>query len=89
MTSQVTPEFEGSLTVAENCCVPLDATVALVGETDTLTDGAAVGAGMVTVAFALLFPAAAVTVTEIVELTVAGALYNPVVLIVPMAELPP
>jgi methylase of polypeptide subunit release factors len=88
LTNHVTPEFEGSLTDAENCCVPLDCTVALLGETETVTD-CAVGAGIVTVAFALVFPTAAVIVTDVVEERLAGALYNPVVLIVPTLELPP
>jgi hypothetical protein len=34
---QVTAEFELLLTVAENCCVPADGTLALLGETRTLT----------------------------------------------------
>ncbi len=71
-------------TVAVNCFVPLEETVAVVGEIVTLTG--AVPAGLiVTVALAcLLLSATLVTVTEIwvVEVTV-GAVNKPVVEIVP------
>lgn len=36
---QVTAVFEVWATIAENCCVPADATLALVGETETVIPG--------------------------------------------------
>ena len=81
-TLQFTAVFVVPVTVAVNCCVAPVTTVALVGLTLTATGT------MVTVAEAELVARAwlvAVTVTVAGVGTVVGAVYRPVVLIVPHA----
>jgi hypothetical protein len=77
----VTAAFAAFVTVAVNCCVPPAYSVAIVGDTAILTGG-----DSVTVAVADFVMSAwlvAITFTFWVPLTVAGAVYKPVALIVP------
>jgi hypothetical protein len=75
---QVTAGFEALLTVAENCCVPAEATVADVGFIETETEAGATGSTE-TDACALFEGSAtlvAMTITLVVEVTV-GAVNMP------------
>lgn len=88
-TSQVTAVLLEFVTVAENCRVANDATVAVVGEIPTLT--AAAGGSIVTAADADLVVSACETAAMVTVVTAAtlGAVYKPAAEIVPNVELPP
>jgi hypothetical protein len=92
-TDQVTAVFVVPVTVAVNCCVPPSATIAVVGEMVTVIvgGGGVITGVMVTVAFALLVGSAlatAVTVT-CTDTLVVGAVYRPLLEIVPFCAFPP
>jgi hypothetical protein len=89
-TDQVTEVLVVPVTVAENCCVFPVCRELEVGEIETATVGG--GAMIETPALAVLVESAAllaVTVTEPPEGTDTGAVYIPLVEIVPTVELPP
>jgi hypothetical protein len=78
-TDQLTAVFEVPLTVAVNCLVWPPATLAVVGETLTLTEVGAEAIETEELADLLLSATlVALTVTEPPEGTEAGALYMPV-----------
>src|ERR1700674_4807971 len=84
LIAHVTAEFDVFVTVAVNCRVCDGMSVAEVGATLTATGGL-----RVTVADAVLLVSAvlvAVTVTVCRELTVVGAVYNPVLLTLPTPD---
>jgi hypothetical protein len=86
-TAHVTAVFVDPVTVAVNCCVFPSDTIADAGDRLTLT-----GTGTVTVAWADFVTSAALvaaTVKEPVAASVAGAVYNPLVEIVPTVAFPP
>lgn len=87
-TCHVTEPSLALLTVAVNCCVWFTVTVALAGEMATVTE---VGASMVTWELAVWLVSAletAVTVTTAGDGTLAGAVYSPLLLMVPTVALP-
>jgi hypothetical protein len=91
LTCQVTAVFVLPPTVAVNACVPKEFTFGATGDTDTVTFEGTEVAVIVTCAlpdFVLSFAATAMIVTSAGLGTVAGAVYNPAVDIVPFA-LPP
>ena len=90
-TDHVTAVLVEPVTVAANCCVVLTATVAVVGETVTEMLGGTVMGLTVTVAFAVLVGSAAATAVTVTFNTtvVDGAVYKPVLEIVPTCEFPP
>ena len=89
LTCQVTPVFVVPVNVAANCLVWPPDSETVVGLMVVLTETAAVAMLMVALAvFVVSAALMAVTVTEPVG-TDDGAVYKPVVEIVPTVELPP
>ena len=89
LSDQVTAVFVDPLTEAVNCCVCAGASVDVPGETETDT-GTETDGFTVTVALDFLVVSAtlvAVTVTVWELLTLEGAVYKPLLEIVPVAEL--
>ena len=90
-TDQVTPVLLVPVTVAVNCCVPLMATIAVAGENVTVMTGGTITGLTVTAALALLVGSAFDTAVTVTCRTAAGlgAVYSPLLEIVPTCEFPP
>jgi hypothetical protein len=84
-TAHCTPVLVLPETVEVNCCVPFTFTVADVGLIEMLTDDAVT----VTLALAVLVESALLVTVTVWLPAAAGAVYNPLLEIVPTVEFPP
>ena len=81
-TCQVTAVLVEKVTVEANCTVPLRPIAAVVGEIE-------IGSATVTAAEAPWVVSATETAVTVTEAGLSGAVYRPLVVIVPVFELPP
>src|SRR6266478_2107501 len=88
LTCQITAEQEEPFTVAINCCVPKFATVAVLGETNTIPLETAVTVTFAEPDFVASACEVAVTFTCAGFGTVDGAVYSPLAETVPLAAPP-